>query len=137
MAMQVVVGMHCPRAERRGQYDAAATGGISRDVQENKDTVNKAVSPRHLSDRSSRITGVVVSGGEKITRPVGKVRVDIAVFVAGFLLSNDLRQRRWSRQEIAARGCSAISGVEPTVGAELPQAVRPGVRGDTTLCGRL
>lgn len=91
MAMQVMVGMHCPRAERRRQDDAAATGGIGRDIQENKDAVNKAVSPRYLADRSSRIARVVISGGEEITRPVGKVGVDIAVLITFLLFGDNLR----------------------------------------------
>ena len=122
MAIEIVVSVKSPRAERVRQDNAVTSGGaranVRANVQANEDAVNKAVAG--AGGAEGRVQGgrVGIAGGEEVGRPIEQIGVDVAELSAGALGGDDVTKRRRARQDSGAGRRTARAVVEGVMRAK-------------------
>ena len=97
VAMEVMVGVHCPGVESGRQDNSVIAGGVRGEVKEDEDAIKEAVASRCGADGRVSHGRVSALDGEEVSGAIAEVGVCVAVLRAGSLLGNDLGESRRSR----------------------------------------
>jgi len=90
VTVEVMIGMHGPRAEGGRQHDATAAGDVACLAQADKHTVHETVSPTHISHGRLCLRRVFGLSGEQVGGSIGEIGVDVSVLGTGLLFGDDL-----------------------------------------------
>ena len=133
MAIKIVVGMKSPGVKAGGQDDTVERGRVVGDVEMDKDSIDKSVAGRGRTDSNLKIGGVRNPRREEIGRAIRKVGVDVTVFVASALSSDDLGESRRARERDGSSSRAASAIMKGLMRAKARSIGRGGVGGTRSI----